>query len=260
MKSFRLAAIGLAVVGAAALLWLLGGSAFARYRERQTERAWVQSFGTLQDLLKRYPRTATNDTARRLKPLVKPLELDLIPRTHDDVASSARSSNAEADRAWQAVSRSERNPLKRVETVFLRPYQDLVWSEVTEKMRLAYLRIKDSPLSDEKVSERNVGPKNGAAEIMLSIQMPNLLESFRRLDRLVLDTELTDKVLEARLLRLQNGSEEWPAAIPGIEVSRFPGAKWIYSVSPRGTMSLSLSKEPHWDSSGLVLPNRFTSF
>jgi hypothetical protein len=73
MKPLRFAAIGFAVLCGLALLWLVGGNAFAKQRARRTERAWVQSFGTLPDLLKRYPRTSTNDTARRLKSLVKPL-------------------------------------------------------------------------------------------------------------------------------------------------------------------------------------------
>jgi hypothetical protein len=51
-------------------------------------------------------------------------------------------------------SRSKKNVWMRMQALFLRPWQDIVWSEVAEKMRLAYLRIQDAPLSDEKLSER----------------------------------------------------------------------------------------------------------
>ena len=37
--------------------------------------------------------------------------------------------------------------------------------------------------------------------------------------------------------------ERWPAAIPGIEVSRYPEASWRYDVSPEGHMSLAFSRE-----------------
>jgi hypothetical protein len=433
-KASRFAWISLALAGGAVLLWLVGGNAYARYRERQVERAWVQSFGALRKSLGRYPKSTTNETARRLETLAEPLGLDLAPKAEEvssaDTRAVPKPGQKESEEEWQAVSRyltsqlekpeagivrppkavetffaahgrdlralatelatspvprwdfdpsifpshqpipslralirlqrallagglvdpagnnlgapgqtleaswrlnqalsempqltsqliaiaiarmqvgalrkvevdaslwrarlaehdfkrsvldtqllaqwpvperyrqleeiesrSEKNLGKRMQALFLRPWQDIVWSEVTEKMRLAYLRIQDAPLSDETLAERK-GAAWSAAEILLSIQMPNLLESFRRVDRFVLDAELTGKILQARQLRLQNGSKEWPAEIPGIEVSRFPGAKWIYSISPNGTMSLSLSKEPHWDSSGLVLPNRFKS-
>jgi hypothetical protein len=434
MKLLRLAAIGLAVVGAAALFWLLGGNAFARYRERQTERAWVQSFGTLQDLLIRYPKTVTNDTARRLEHLVRPFDLDLTPKTSDSlVAEAVSTTNApgrEALRPLQAAARyltaqlerpeasidppqrevkdffvshgddlhaleaellaspparwdfdpsslpdrqpipniyavltlqrallaealveavsenaatagltleaswklnqtlreipdslcqimalgiarlqvgalrkvdvdvspwlarlaeqdfkrsvldtellsswpsSERyrqlveieshaanSSLKRLEASFLEPYANIVWAQVTEGFRLEYLAIRDSALSDREVPEPKTKSKSTAAEVLLSISLPNKRNLFRRVDSFILDAELTSKVLEARQLRLQNGVK-WPTAIPGIEVTRFPGAKWLYSVSPRGSMSLYLSKEPNWNTGGFVLPLRFTS-
>ncbi len=59
---------------------------------------------------------------------------------------------------------------------------------------------------------------------------PQLLRSA---DRLVVDAELTSKILEAKRLRKENGGR-WPAAIPGIETSHFPGASWRYEASPDG--------------------------
>ena len=424
MKISRFAFISLAAGAFLVLLWLVGGNAYARYRERQIEHAWIQSFGPRQRILDRYPKTRTNDTARRLEKLADPLGLDLTAQTREswsDAVTTAKAGQEEAEEGWQAISRyltsqvekpeaaiapapkdvedffeaygtdlsalaaelatapaplwgfdpsllssqrpipnlialmrlqkallggvlahsgsknlgassqlleaswklnqklretpdircqvvalaiarlqvgalrkvnvdanlwqirigehdfkrsildtqlldlwpnpemyrelekielrSGKKPLKRLEALFVRPCQEIGWSEDGEKMRLAYLRIKDSPLSDQEFSEINHS---------LRMPMPNLLDTFRRADRLVLDTELTAKILQARELRLQNGGR-WPAAIPGIETSRFPGAGWIYSVSPDGMMSLSLSNGPHWDTSGPVLPTRFTS-
>jgi hypothetical protein len=435
MKLVRVAAIGLAVLCGLALLWLVGGNAFAKQRARRTERAWVESFGTLPNLLKRYPRTATNDTARRLEILARPLGLDLTPETHDaltaEAVSSTKPPEREVDRlrytasvyltsqrlekpeaaidppppevkafftahandvraleaellasppprwdfdpaslpgkqpipkidaiirlqrtllamalvesvgqnnvavgrsleaSWklnQALrhipdslcqimalgiarlqvgtlrkvdvdadlwrkrlaeqdfkrplldtellfswpsevnlrrledveSQSERGALARLRTFFLRPLRSVIWSEVTEGFRRSYVEIANSPLSDREVPESEVGPKSTAAEIILSISLPGLRGRLRRVDRFVLDSELTTKVLEARQRRVQNHLE-WPAAIPGIEATRFPGVRWIYSVSPQKTMSLSLSKDLNWNQNGFSLPCRFTS-
>lgn len=432
-KVLTRSAIGLAAMGAAVVLWLVGGNAFAHYRERQEEQAWAQSFGTLQDLLKRYPKTHTNETARRLEHLARPLGLDLTPRKPDALVarnvSSAKVSETLAERLRRAASRylteqlekpgasiapppeelgrffatqaqdldalqaellasvprwdfdasslsgsqaipnvsavlslqrillaealresvsgdamtasrtletswklneplreipeslcqimalaiarlqigavrklqvdpglwrerlsehdfkqsrldtellfewpsqgnlhrldevesrSESNGLKRLQSFLLRPYRNVVWLEFVEGLRLEYVGIRNSPLSDREIPERKVDSKGGATAILLSISVPNTLEMFRRIDRFLLDAELTDKILQARQLRLRNGGK-WPPAIPGIEVTRFPGARWIYSVSPEGTMTLSLSKKPNWNQSGFHLPVRFES-
>ena len=114
-------------------------------------------------------------------------------------------------------------------------------------MRLAYLRIKDSPLSDQEFSE---------TDHSLRTPMPNLLDTFRRADRLVLDTELTAKTLQARELRLQNGGR-WPAAIPGIDTSRFPRRVDLFRLAGRHDVS-----PEQWAASGYQRarrPTRFTS-
>jgi hypothetical protein len=83
--------------------------------------------------------------------------------------------------------------------------------------------------------------------------MPNLGESVRRADRLMVDTELTDRVLQARELRAKLGS--WPQEIPGFAASRMPNAHWIYAPAPDGKLRISLSRELRWEGgTGLILP------
>jgi hypothetical protein len=55
-----------------------------------------------------------------------------------------------------------------------------------------------------------------------------------------LQIELTDRVLQARALKAKLG--KWPAAIPGIETSRVPGAHWVYRAGPDGRMSIALNE------------------
>jgi hypothetical protein len=96
---------------------------------------------------------------------------------------------------------------------------------------------------------------------MLAMSMPNTRSSFLRADRLVVDAELTSKVLEAKGLR-QNGGR-WPAAIPGIETSRYPGAAWRYEASPDGgRRSIAFSRvldSPYWKGGLKPLPLTFSS-
>ncbi len=427
----KLAFVGLAAGGGLLLLWLVGGNAYARYRERQVERAWVQSFGTYELLLSRYPKTTTNETARRLETLVKPLGLDLTPKTHEAITahavSSRSSSESEVERGRHAVSSyltaelespkssidlppkevssflsahlgdlraveeelltrpppvwshnpsiaSDRQPIpdttalislqrtllgkaleesargddsdaqrtldaswklnseyrripdalcqivalaaasrqvgvlrkiaadaglwrtrvfehdykqsrldaellwswptaakprewnrlafdggknvaRRAWSWFLRPYSILVSSQFTEGLRKDYLEIRESSsvrdIPDEKTTGRT------PAQIMLSIHIPNTHSSFRRVDEFLIDAELTDKILQARQLRQQNGGK-WPAAISGIDITRLPGARWVYSVSAEG-MRIELNQNPYKDRGGFKLPFCFTS-
>jgi hypothetical protein len=412
-----------------ALAWLIGANAYARHRERQVEADWVRSFGPLQQLLDRYPKTTTNESARKVELLAKPLELDLTPKSSDTITADAKAStsarkireailrylrsqlekpdaaidappsdvnsflsghasdlvaisnqltkaepprwsfdpaglpgrqpipdvygliglqrllvayalvesrngdsvtaNRVLDASWnlnrtprempdvmcqliaQAIARFQIGALRKVEVetglwrprlaehdykqtvfdtqllsawpsaarhralveidarrakppaerlkdVFKEPYGDIVWSRVLEKMRLSYLHVKDAPLMDNEIWGAENYPKRNAADVIFLIQMPNLLDCFRRVDRLVIESELTDKILQVRQLRQENDLK-WPAAVPGIEATRYPGARWIYTLSPQGAMSIFLSQQPDWQASGVVLPTRFTA-
>jgi hypothetical protein len=430
MKAWRIVVVALTLGVCLVLLWPALGGAYASHKQRQVENAWVGSFGSLQDLLKKYPKSTTNDTAHRLEELVKPLGLDLTPKDPEAVTNEITRGSSSADKEWpvlspylssqlekpdaaidalpadldrfltahagdlraveaellrsepphwnfdpasrswhqprpsvlvmirlqkalltealvesraansdaagrtldaswklnqwlretpdvmcqlialavarlqigtlrkvevdarvwrprlteydykrsvfdaqlrdlwpstdryrefeDAESRSEKSALRRLENKFEKPYANIVWSGETEKMRTAYLRIKASPVMGKDLWDETKGPEKNVSDILVAIQMPNMVDCFKRVDRLVIETELTDKVLEARELRRGNDLK-WPTSVPGIEATRFPDAKWIYSVSPDGTMSLSLSKEPKWNASGLVLPLRFSS-
>lgn len=71
------------------------------------------------------------------------------------------------------------------------------------------------------------------------IALPNLATSWGRADRMKLDLELTDKVLQAREARSLNGGR-WPEALPGLEASPCAGERWTYTLTPeRVTLAFS---------------------
>jgi hypothetical protein len=80
----------------------------------------------------------------------------------------------------------------------------------------------------------------------------------RRVDRLVLDAELTDRIIHAKVLRAELG--HWPTAIPGLETSQMPGGRWVYAVRGDGGMTISFSRELEWDDEQeMILPSRYES-
>jgi hypothetical protein len=120
---------------------------------------------------------------------------------------------------------------------------------------------RDSPVSDESDAVERVASKepdrSSIGEILGSIAIGGLGDSWNRANRLVVDLELTTKALEARAQRARLG--HWPKEIPGLEKSRLSGAHWIYSVSDSGRMSIACSVKPEWlRPQGLILPLEFS--
>jgi hypothetical protein len=56
----------------------------------------------------------------------------------------------------------------------------------------------------------------------------------------MLDLELTDRVLELRQLKAKTG--RWPASMPDVASPQAPGAEWVYAVGPDGGISISLNR------------------
>ncbi len=149
--------------------------------------------------------------------------------------------------------------LRRARYLFAGPWFRLEWAHYSEVMRAEFARSKSAPLSDH-YSEPPTR-KGWSLASVSSIAIPNIRNAFVRADRLVVDTELTSKILEAKHLRRENG-RRWPAAIPGIEASRYPGASWRYEVSHDGSrMSITFSRElaSPYPSNAKPLPLRFSS-
>jgi len=69
----------LAALLLAAGLWLVGGNMWAARREEQSDRAWTATFGSLDDLKKKYPKRETNETAKKLEQPSRGTVFDLKP-------------------------------------------------------------------------------------------------------------------------------------------------------------------------------------
>ena len=164
---------------------------------------------------------------------------------------------------WNAVKNdADRSSFRPVRDFLERPWYRMEMADCSDRMRIELDRLRSSPLSDRSFEAEDAKKGWGLAHILASLAIPNIRNSFARADRLVVDAELTSKVLEAKRLRRENGGR-WPVAIPGIEASHFPEASWRYEVSPDGgQMSIAFSRElasPYGQGGMKSLPLRFSS-
>jgi hypothetical protein len=128
--------------------------------------------------------------------------------------------------------------------------------------RIFLVRVRDAPVSDgpsEEIYESFV-PKTPSSlgVIIASISLTNLANARRKVDRLVIDTELSDRILEARMLKGKR--EGWPVEIADIGSSQLGDGHWNYALRTDGTFEMFFSRQVCWDDDhGLTLPVRYQS-
>ena len=102
MKLRRVVVYSLTAVLLATGMWLVGGNMWAARREEQSDRAWTATFGSLDDLKKKYPTRGTNETAMRLEQVTHGTVFDLTPAV-GSVQSRGGHLGAEWNRSQGAV-------------------------------------------------------------------------------------------------------------------------------------------------------------
>ena len=189
------------------------------------------------------PRLAEMGSRRRL--------VDALVLEHGDPATAR-------ERLTRLVARQPRG----WDGGLLDPFRALVERRFSVEYSRAWMRaiasLRDVPPFVEPGPEP--APSGRAAEIILAIALPNTRELFRRADRLALDAELTEKILQLSEEREARG--RWPEPSPGIATSRFTGLSWNYRADG-DAMTISLNRElpsPYSkNSSVLPLPLSFSS-
>jgi hypothetical protein len=124
--------------------------------------------------------------------------------------------------------------------------------------REVLVQLRDSEVSDRPILRAAETEEDSlsAGGIAAGIGIPNWYNAVSRADRLIFDTELTDRVLAVRLEKARLG--HWPAEIGDLRASRMSDGHWICVVEPNGRLTLSFSREVKWsDATGLVLPARY---
>ena len=141
---------------------------------------------------------------------------------------------------WNAAkSGADRSSFQPAWDFLGRPWYRLQMADWSDAMRRDLERLPSSPL----ILHRTFQPENatkgwGLAQILASITIPNIRNSFVRADRLALDAELTGKILRVKTVRAATGT--WPPPSAELAASRFPGLSWNYSVDA-GAMTIALA-------------------
>ncbi len=147
-----------------------------------------------------------------------------------------------------------------VARVVLGPVYRIQVARLLENWRQIVLAAKRSPVSDGdgQADFPAARETRSFADILTAMAMPNVLEAWKRANRLTVELELTRKILEAQAAR--GSSKTWPRTVEGIETSALEDARWIYTGTPDGRASIELSRPLDWGKTmGLVLPTRWSS-
>jgi len=116
-------------------------------------------------------------------------------------------------------------------------YLDLMRAFLVQ-VRSQSVTALSTPLEFEDAEAMRDGWSAGTTVAMIG--RSGLYRAWLTADDVMLQLELTDRVLRARELKAQLG--RWPSAIPAIEPSRVGGVHWVYRVSADGRMSIALSQ------------------
>ncbi len=92
--------------------------------------------------------------------------------------------------------------------------------------------------------------------MIITISSSSIINMLMRSYRLLLDSELTALVLEARAERAASRHDEWPARLPNLESTVCPGR--FFAFRRAGGITLAFEgKVPADESGGLTLPLKF---
>ncbi len=178
---------------------------------------------------------------------------------HDYLKSILPSLEGEAFFIYTASKRTPLSELGLGENIFLepavRPYLRLAMADFTKVERGIYAQLPrenvcsfDIDSTSKKLAWWNQYGKSAS---------PSLASMWRKPGRLMLELSMTQKILQAKELAAKQG--KWLQSLPGLESSVCPGYKWIYKVSPDGTMSISLSEIPEWLKKATGVPLTYTA-
>ncbi len=119
---------------------------------------------------------------------------------------------------------------------------------------------KENPCSYDSERARRLWEKRFPRWSFGEIFFPNSQESLHRMFRLLLESELTAKLFQAKAARAASPDSAWPRELEGLSSSVCPGARWDYRVAGE-TMTISFAGDfPEWLQSGtLKLPLSHTA-
>jgi hypothetical protein len=164
---------------------------------------------------------------------------------------------------WKWTNNAQPPPFAKVLDALQRPYRRFsavdYWRK--ETLGLHELPKQDFCNFDSETFKQNHQLSAAWWNIFGQDSISSLWNQWTKLWRKLIEWELTQKVLQVKEIAAKQGS--WPQQVPGIEASVCGDRKWIYQVSPDGTMSISYSQQPSWwpkqEKGKLILPLSYSA-
>ena len=115
-------------------------------------------------------------------------------------------------------------------------------ADYLDGMRANLLHTRTVSLTDapSALQDMNTLPMSEPGREVALIAGPGLDRGRQAAQGVMLDFELTDRVLEARQEKTKTG--RWPDALPNVASAQVPGAEWVYATDADGVISISLNR------------------
>ncbi|MBZ5514884.1 MAG: hypothetical protein LAN62_08575, partial [Acidobacteriia bacterium] len=118
--------------------------------------------------------------------------------------------------------------------VLFKPYFRLACSNYSDRMSRAAAELSQRDVCpfDSAGFEQRFGGPLPKWTLLSQLEMWSISQAWSRVRRLLMDLELTEKILRVRQLQTESKQKTWPREIPGIETSICSEAHWVYRVAP----------------------------
>lgn len=118
--------------------------------------------------------------------------------------------------------------------------------DISQKMRKKFAKLEFENICsfDSEAFDAEMADSIAWWNQLGQIAMPSLSGQWRKAGKMMLDWELTQKVLQAKTLAAEQGT--WPETLPDLDSKVCPGERWIYQINGDRSISLSFSKNLDW--------------
>lgn len=138
--------------------------------------------------------------------------------------------------------------------ILLKPYFRFAAVDYWQNMQIIFEQLPKQDIcafnADQFIKQTDAAV--AAWNVPGQISQLSWVKIWHHVDHLILDLELTQKIIKLKELAAKN--RNWPENVPEISPSICKNAQWIYKISNDGTISLNYSQKPNWLEENKGLP------
>lgn len=151
---------------------------------------------------------------------------------------------------------------QQLSSLWLQPYVRLSALDSATSMKRAFAQLPQKNVCqfDAMAFDRNLAASRALWNLEGEDISAGLAHQWRTAGQLMVDLELTQKILQAKAIAAEQG--QWPPTLDHLTSLVCPRTRWIYQVEPNGTLLITFSQRlerPAQQYPGLVLPLRYSA-